>query len=146
MRTRSAPLLVAFLVAACDHDPLGRCDTSLDCLDGQVCAEGVCTAAGPGPANHPPAAAADAYAVATDALLSIPAAAGVLVNDADADGDPLAAERVASPLHGTVFLSPDGAFVYVPHPGFAGDDGFTYRASDGALRSGVTSVTVTVGP
>ena len=146
MSARPALLLALLVAAGCDHDPLGRCETALECLAGQVCADGLCVAAPAAPPNQAPSAAADAYAAAVDAILSIPASSGVLVNDADADGDALSAERVASPAHGTLYLSPDGAFVYVPHPGFAGADGFTYRASDGALRSGVTSVTVAVGP
>lgn len=144
-RATLAPLL-ALLAAACDHEPPGLCESTRDCLAGQVCAEGVCAAEAAAPANRAPAAAPDAYGVAADGTLAVPAAGGVLVNDTDSDGDALVAERVVAPAHGVAYLSPDGAFVYVPDPGFAGSDGFTYRASDGFLRSDVTGVTLTVGP
>jgi hypothetical protein len=143
---RNAIAAALLLLAACDYDPGGRCTSSRDCLSAQVCAAGLCTAEGEPPPNNPPAAAGDAYTATADVVLDVPAAGGVLQNDADPDGDPLSAERVAPPAHGVVYVAPDGAFVYVPHSGFTGDDAFTYRACDGALRSDVTTVTLTVGP
>jgi Bacterial Ig domain len=152
MRTPAAALLVLLLalLAACDYEPRGRCASQQDCLAGQVCTGGVCAAEaaeGPvGPAPHAPVAAADAYVVAAGAILDVPPASGVLVNDSDPDGDPLTAEKVADPSYGIAFLSQEGAVVYVPALGFSGTDTFTYRASDGLLRSDVTAVTVTVVP
>jgi hypothetical protein len=148
MRTPAAALLVFLpaLLAACDYEPRGRCTSQQDCLAGQTCAGGVCAAEGAGPVNHAPVAAADGYTVAAGAILDVPAASGVLANDADPDGDPLTAEKVADPSYGIVYLSPDGAVIYVPASGFSGTDTFTYRASDGTLRSDVTAVTVTVVP
>ena len=40
-------------------------------------------------------------------------------------------------------LRADGSFTYAPAEGWAGDDTFTYTASDGAWTSGPTTVTVT---
>lgn len=147
MRTPpAAALLLLALLGACDYEPRGRCTSQQDCLAGQVCAGGVCAAEGAGLLNHPPVAAADAYTVAAGTILSVPAASGVLANDSDPDGDPLTAEKVADPTYGVVYLSPDGAVIYVPASGFSGTDTFTYRASDGSLRSDVTAVSVTVVP
>jgi hypothetical protein len=147
MRTRPAAALLALaLLAACDYDPRGRCASQQDCLAGQVCSGGLCAAEGAPPVEHVPVAAPDAYQVAAGANLQVPAASGVLANDSDPDGDPLVAEKVADPSYGVAYLSPDGAVVYVPALGFTGTDSFTYRASDGALRSDVTTVTVTVVP
>jgi large repetitive protein len=100
----------------------------------------------PGQANRPPVASSDAYAAVAETPLWVHAGAGVLVNDSDPDGDELVAERASSPARGVVYLSPDGSFVYVPEFGFTGEDAFTYRASDGSLRSQVTTVTLTVSP
>ncbi len=146
MRNLVAAALLVSSMAGCDYDPAGRCASSRDCFPGQVCAAGLCAAEGEPPPNQPPAAAADAYAVTPNVILDVAAASGVLVNDADPDGDPLSAVPMAPASHGTVFLAPEGAFSYVPHSGFTGSDTFTYRASDGALRSDVTTVTLTVGP
>ncbi len=38
----------------------------------------------------------------------------MLGSDTDADGDPLTAELVDGPSHGTLTLQPDGSFLYQP--------------------------------
>lgn len=146
MRKLAATALLVLSMAGCDYDPGGRCATSRDCFPGQVCTAGLCAAEGEPPPNRPPAASADAYAAPANVILDVPAANGLLVNDADPDGDPLSAVQATPAAHGHVYLAPDGAFVYQPYFGFTGSDTFTYRASDGALRSDVTTVTLTVGP
>lgn len=70
---------------------------------------------------------------------------GVLANDSDVENDPLAALLLAQPLHGAVGLNGDGTLVYVPDAGYAGEDTFTYIASDGVLTD-TALVTVTVTP
>ena len=144
--TSAAVLLFSLLVLACDNDPGGRCTSARECLAGQVCTAGVCAAPGAAPPNQAPVAVPDAYGVPAGAMLSVDPASGVLANDADPDGDPLTTEKVTDPSHGVVFLRPDGSVIYVPATGFTGADTFTYRASDGALRSEVAAVTVNVGP
>ena len=69
---------------------------------------------------------------------------GLLGNDRDAENDPLAAYLVDQPTGGTVDLFPDGTFTYIPNPGFAGVDTFTYVANDGTSDSNVATVTITV--
>jgi hypothetical protein len=93
------------------------------------------------PPNHPPAAAADSYGGAQDTALTV-AAPGLLANDTDADGDALIAILVASPVHGSVALTPDGAFTYTPAAGYSGSDAFTYKANDGRDDSAVATVTI----
>lgn len=102
-----------------------------------------------------PVAAADSYAVATDAALNIAAANGVLANDSDvefdaASGAPagwftLTASNVSAPANGNVSLSADGSFIYTPNAGFCGSDSFTYQTSDGTRRSAPATVTIAVG-
>jgi VCBS repeat-containing protein len=93
--------------------------------------------------NDPPTAVNDAYLVAEDTLLNV-AAAGVLANDSDPEGSPLAAALVSGPAHGTLTLNADGSFTYAPAANFNGSDSFTYKANDGSLDSNTATVTITV--
>ncbi|MDB5515210.1 MAG: hypothetical protein JWQ17_1968, partial [Tardiphaga sp.] len=97
------------------------------------------------PVNDAPVAANDAYQVNEDGILS-PAAAGVLANDGDIDGNPLSAVLVAGPAHGTLTLNADGSFVYTPTADYHGADSFTYHANDGSADSNVVTVNLTVNP
>jgi hypothetical protein len=45
-----------------------------------------------------------------------------------------------------VTLATSGSFSYTPAAGYSGADSFTYRASDGAATSAVTTVSITVQP
>ncbi len=92
-----------------------------------------------------PVAADDAYNAMADIPLSI-AAPGVLANDVDANGDPLSARLASPPVSGSVSLSGDGSFLYIPNSGFTGSDNFTYIADDGVLDSNPAAVTITVVP
>ncbi|MBM0171439.1 Ig-like domain-containing protein, partial [Altererythrobacter sp. C41] len=94
--------------------------------------------------NDAPAAVADSYTVDEDNTLTIAAAAGVLANDSDPDGDALSAIVVAGPANGTLTLSPDGSFVYTPDANYTGPDSFTYRANDGTTDSAAVTVDITV--
>jgi VCBS repeat-containing protein len=96
--------------------------------------------------NDAPVAVADAYAVAEDGTLNVPAA-GVLANDSDIDGPALSAVLVGGPSNAATFaLNANGSFSYTPTANFNGTDSFTYRASDGSLQSAVVTVTITVNP
>jgi VCBS repeat-containing protein len=96
--------------------------------------------------NDAPVAVGDSYSANEDAQLVIPATTGVLTNDTDLDGDSLTALLVAGPQHGSLALNPDGSFTYTPDADYNGGDSFTYRASDGASQSAVTTVNLTVNP
>jgi len=93
--------------------------------------------------NDAPVAAADSFTTAEDTPLVV-AAPGVLANDSDTEGSTLSAVVVSLPAHGSLTLNPDGSFTYSPAANYNGPDGFTYRASDGSLTSGVTTVSFTV--
>jgi hypothetical protein len=95
--------------------------------------------------NAMPLATADGYSTPEDTPLTV-AGPGVLANDTDADGDPLTAELVSGPLHGTLVLNADGSFTYTPHPNYFGSDRFVYRARDAAEPSAPVTVTLTVTP
>ena len=78
----------------------------------------------------------DTYTPTEDTPLTV-AAAGVLANDTDADGDTLTAVLVTGPTHGTLTLNADGSFTYTPAANYNGTDSFTYQANDGTADSNV---------
>lgn len=96
-----------------------------------------------GPANQPPVALSDGYETTVDTALNV-LDPGLLENDTDPDGDPLTAFKVSGPSHGELVLHENGAFSYRPDPGYAGEDSFIYRASDGKLESADTVVKITI--
>jgi len=99
-----------------------------------------------GAVNDVPVAVDDAYTTNEDTALTVPAI-GVLVNDTDADSQPLVAELVSPPANASAFaLAADGSFTYTPTPDFNGATSFTYRAFDGTARSNIATVTITVVP
>ncbi|HEX4607948.1 MAG TPA: Ig-like domain-containing protein [Urbifossiella sp.] len=95
--------------------------------------------------NVAPTATADAYTTAEDMPLTV-AAPGVLGNDADADGDTLAAVVDGLPAHGSLSFHADGSFTYTPAADWNGTDSFTYHATDGSLSSAPVTVILTVTP
>jgi hypothetical protein len=95
--------------------------------------------------NRPPVARDDAYSTPEDMTLVI-TAPGILANDSDPDGDAVSALLVTGPANGSVALSVNGSFIYVPNADYNGLDSFTYRASDGSLNSDVATVTITITP
>ena len=93
--------------------------------------------------NAAPVAVADSYSTPKNTTLIV-AGPGVLANDTDADGDSLTAAVVTSVSHGTLTLSSDGGFSYVPTAAYVGPDSFTYQANDGTANSNTATVNLTV--
>jgi hypothetical protein len=89
-----------------------------------------------------PIAISEEYATDPGELLIISGVEGVLGNDSDPDGSGLTAELVSSVSSGFLGFLPDGSFVFNPADSNAGSVSFTYRASDGVLRSLETTVTI----
>jgi VCBS repeat-containing protein len=112
--------------------------------DGVLSSEATVTIA-VNPVNDGPVAVADGYSVNEDETLTVDLAGGVLVNDTDADGDPLTVSLVSGPANGTLTLNADGSFSYTPTENYNGSDSFTYSVTDGTLTSEAT-VTITVNP
>jgi VCBS repeat-containing protein len=94
--------------------------------------------------NDAPAGVADSYETDEDVNLVVAALGGVLDNDNDAENDTLTAALVTDVSHGQLVLNSDGSFTYDPDDDWNGVDTFTYRANDGDLDSGDTTVTITV--
>lgn len=97
------------------------------------------------PVNDGPVSVADAFEIAEDNVLMV-GEDGVLANDSDVDSSPLTVTLGTGPANGTVELASDGTFTYTPNADFAGEDSFTYIASDGELSGTETTVTITVTP
>ncbi len=104
--------------------------------------------------NDGPVALDDQYATEEDTLLAVQADQGLLVNDADPEGDALiaVAAEVTSSLGAAVTINADGSFEYDASPsdllqglppGTSRADTFSYRATDGAEEAiGVVTVNV----
>ena len=98
----------------------------------------------------PPEAVNDTYQVSESDTLVV-ATPGVLQNDVNPSSNSLFSILVDGPQNGTLVpqgsdslgLTLDGAFTYVPDPGFSGTDSFTYRA-DNNTASDPATVTIEV--
>jgi hypothetical protein len=90
-----------------------------------------------------PSAKADSFTVAAGEILSV-GGAGVLTGNS---GSGLSAALVSAAAHGTVTLSRNGTFRYVPQTDFSGIDTFTYRTiSSSDESSAPATVTIHVTP
>lgn len=95
--------------------------------------------------NTPPTAADDEYTATAGRFFSVPAP-GVLANDVDPD-DPMTAQRLEGPQHGTLTFRADGSFDYFP--AFAEPDSFTYQVTAGSRTASATvrlTVNTLIGP
>jgi len=100
---------------------------------------------GVSPVNDNPTAVDDSYSTNenTQLVISTP---GLLSNDTDADGDPVAVSGfdVISANGGAVSVNADGSFDYTPPAGFVGSDTFTYAIDDGNGGSDNATVTIVI--
>src|SRR5262249_32238870 len=64
----------------------------------------------------------------------------------DPENDPLTAELVSGPAHGTLTLNADGSFTYQADDDFVGTDSFTYEAHDPFVSGNVATATLQVTP
>lgn len=95
------------------------------------------------PGNALPVAVSDVYDLpASVRTFTVGAAAGVLINDTDHDGQGLTAELDTAPSSGTLTLNTDGSFSYTFAPLHTGPVTFTYRAHDGVGAGDRTTVTL----
>ena len=95
--------------------------------------------------NTAPVAVDDSYSTPFETQLVVAPAGGVLANDSDANGHQLTAGSASNPPKGSVILSSDGSFTYLPDPGQSGADTFTYVVSDGNGGTDTGLVTITIG-
>ena len=91
--------------------------------------------------NDAPVAGADDASAVEDTPLLI-AAADLLADDTDADGDGLTIAAVSGAVDGSVALTGSGDVVFTPAADFNGQASFTYTVADG--NGGETTATVSV--
>ena len=97
--------------------------------------------------NTAPLLGADSYFAVATQTLTVGATNGVLSNDIDPEGHPLAVTRIGSaPANGSVQLNADGSFTYIPGAGFSTSDTFSYYATDGIDEAGPATVTINEAP
>lgn len=96
--------------------------------------------------NLAPTAAADTFATVGNTVITVATAEGVLANDVDDDGDTITAiaDSIVSSMGGSVTLSADGSFIYLPPVGVRDSiDTFDYQVTDGfAASTGTASVEI----
>lgn len=93
--------------------------------------------------NSIPIAVTDFFTATEDIMLVVPAP-GVLVNDVDGDGHTLTAVLSTTISYGTLDLVSSGAFTYTGAADFCGVDQFSYEANDGYDFSNPVTVTLAV--
>ncbi len=92
--------------------------------------------------NSPPIGLSDTFLLDPDDILEPGPETGLLKNDFDIDGNEMTVSLPfgSSTEHGSLFLHPDGSFLYDPDPGFVGDDFFMYYLEDGSESSALIPV------
>jgi hypothetical protein len=90
-----------------------------------------------GPSNRPPTANDNSASVVDTPV-------DIALSASDPDGDTLTLRIVEQAKYGRVALSGSTA-TYIPDPGFAGVDTFTFVARDGRIDSNIATVSVTRG-
>ena len=89
--------------------------------------------------DQAPIAAPDYFHVGKNTTLIVGAAAGLLANDFDPDGDPITATSFSNAQHGSLSVSLDGSLTYTPDANYVGTDSLTYYISDGALTASTSA-------
>ncbi|MBL0047301.1 MAG: tandem-95 repeat protein [Bacteroidetes bacterium] len=77
--------------------------------------------------NIAPVATVDHYSTPTNIAL---AGTSVLVNDFDANNDPLTITVISTTTNGTLVMNANGTFTYTPNNAFTGPDSFIYQICD----------------
>ncbi|MDB5586621.1 MAG: hypothetical protein JWP26_1591 [Devosia sp.] len=98
-------------------------------------------------ANQSPVAANDSgYTTPNNTALTL-AAATLLANDTDPDGNSLSITGVGTPVNGTVaFNAQTNSVLFTPTAGYSGAASFVYTISDGVGGTASASVALTVAP
>ncbi len=105
-----------------------------------ICAQAMVSIA-VNPINDPPTAVDDPSETTSEDTRVVNS---VLVNDSDAEGDPLTIVSITQPANGTVVNNGNGTITYTPFPNFSGVNTYTYTIYDGNGGTSTATVTMTV--
>ena len=97
------------------------------------------------PVNDAPVGDDDTGTTPEDTPLAL-AAADLLANDSDLDGDPLTIASVQDAVNGSANLNPDGSVAFTPNADFNGLGSFSYTVDDGSGSTAIARVNVEVTP
>ena len=97
--------------------------------------------------NDDPTAIGESISINEDATFVSDSTSNLLLNDSDADGDPLTvnATPIVGPSNGTLVLNEDGSYTYTPNADFNGTDSFTYEITDGTATA-TAAVDINIAP
>lgn len=95
--------------------------------------------------NDDPTAVEDTYSLDEGATFESPAT-GVLINDADVEGDDLTVTIAKNVSHGELTLHPDGSFTYLHDGSESTSDQFDYLVDDGNGGTATATVTFSLNP
>ena len=90
-----------------------------------------------------PTAVNDSATTLENTLLTV-SAPGVLSNDIEPNGFTLSVVTNTQPAHGTVTVTANGSYTYMPATNFNGSDSFTYTITNGNAGSATATVNLTV--
>ncbi|WP_246801505.1 DUF4082 domain-containing protein [Bradyrhizobium genosp. L] len=102
-----------------------------------------------GTTNVAPVAVDDSGLVATQNTAAVIAAAALIANDSDANGDALTVTAVSAAVHGTVVLNTqanpaNNTITFTPDAGYTGPASFKYTISDGRGGTATANVSLNV--
>ena len=92
--------------------------------------------------NNPPVANDDNDSTDEDNAVT----SNVLVNDSDADSDPLTIITLTQPSNGIATDNGNGTITYTPNPNYNGIDSYTYTVTDNRGGVATATVNITVNP
>ncbi len=120
----------SFVYQICDNGNPVLCDTAIVLIN---------------VLNAPPVANTDTY---VGALNTSTSAGTVFVNDSDLNGDPFTLSLLDSTDNGSLFIDPNGSFLYTPQTDFCGMDYFIYQITDiyGASDTAIVFIVINCPP
>ena len=121
----------------------GSADFTYTVTDGTLTSNAATVSVSVAAVNDAPVANNDALLATEDTAVTY-AAAQILGNDTDADGNTLTIAGVTSGAGGTAVLNANGTVTFTPNANFNGTADFTYTVTDGTLTSNIATVTVSV--
>jgi VCBS repeat-containing protein len=127
-----------------NHGFIGTDSFTYKASDGLVTSTAVSVTLTVHDTNAPPISEPSEYVIRPNDTLTVDVAGSELQDDSDADDDPLTAQLLTAPAHGSLNFNTNGTFVYIPNAGYAGLDSFVYQPFDGLVGGSPTPVFIII--